>query len=66
MNFEINWDIVWPILALQAVLAVTALISLARTATEAVRGPKWMWVLVIIAGNLAGSIAYFVGGRRDA
>lgn len=63
---EINWGIIWPILALQAVLAATALVSLAKAETGSVRGPKWVWVLIIIVGNLLGSIAYFVGGRREA
>ncbi|ANY74393.1 PLDc N-terminal domain-containing protein [Paenibacillus ihbetae] len=63
---EINWGLIWPIIALQAVLGVTALVSLTKAETEQIRGPKWMWVLIIILGNILGSVAYFIGGRRAA
>ena len=60
---DVNWGLIWPLLALQVVLAVTGLISLART--DRVRGPKWMWVLLLIFGNLLGSVAYFTLGRKE-
>lgn len=63
---KIDWGLIWPIIALQAVLAVTALVSLSKAETGQVRGPKWAWVLIILLGNILGSIAYFVGGRREA
>ncbi|MGC6585419.1 PLDc N-terminal domain-containing protein [Paenibacillus sp. Dod16] len=31
-----------------------------------IRGPRWVWVLIILLGNLLGSVAYFVAGRREA
>ncbi|MBX4146155.1 transcriptional regulator [Paenibacillus sp. LC231] len=63
---EINWGLIWPILALQAILAVTGLISLFRAEPANIRGPRWVWVLIILLGNLLGSVAYFVAGRREA
>ncbi|AIQ60941.1 PLD nuclease N-terminal domain-containing protein [Paenibacillus borealis] len=60
---KVNWGLVWPLLALQILLAVVGLISLART--EQVRGPKWMWVLLLVFGNLLGSVAYFTLGRKE-
>jgi hypothetical protein len=54
---KVNWGLIAPL------LAVVGLISLART--EQVRGPKWMWVLLLVFGNLLGSIAYFTLGRKE-
>ena len=51
---EINWGLIWPILALQAILAVTGLISLFRAEPANIRGPRWVWVLIILLGNLLG------------
>lgn len=60
---EINWGLIGPLLALQVLLAITGLVSLARA--DKVRGPKWLWVFIIIFGNLIGSIAYFTVGRKE-
>ncbi|WP_379131412.1 PLD nuclease N-terminal domain-containing protein [Paenibacillus sp. sgz500958] len=60
---EINWGLIWPLLALQVLLAVIGLISLAKA--EATRGPKWLWVLIILFGNILGSIIYFIVGRKN-
>ncbi|MGN7765111.1 PLD nuclease N-terminal domain-containing protein [Paenibacillus sp. 22594] len=61
---EIKWGLIWPLLALQAVLAVIGLISLAKA--ERTRGPKWLWVIILIFGNLLGSVAYFTIGRKES
>ncbi|MBB6679502.1 PLDc N-terminal domain-containing protein [Cohnella lubricantis] len=42
---------------------VTALVVLVRA--ERTRGPKYMWALIILLGNLLGSIAFFIFGRRS-
>lgn len=60
---EINWGLIMPLLILQAILAIIGLISLAKA--DSVRGPKWMWIIIIIFGNMLGSIAYFTIGRKD-
>jgi hypothetical protein len=32
---------------------------------EKTRGPKWLWILIIIFGELIGPIVYFVIGREE-
>ncbi|MBM7580570.1 PLDc N-terminal domain-containing protein [Jeotgalibacillus terrae] len=60
---EINFAIVAPLALINIIIAVIALIDLAKR--PSVNGPKWVWVLVIIIINLIGPILYFVFGRRD-
>lgn len=60
---QINWSVLAPILALQVILMVIALTSCIRE--ERVNGPKWLWILIIIFGNIIGSVLYFVFGRRN-
>ncbi|MUG46590.1 transcriptional regulator [Paenibacillus woosongensis] len=60
---DINWGLLAPVIALQLILMITALLSLLRAQT--VRGTKWIWALVIIFGNMIGSIVYFILGRKE-
>jgi hypothetical protein len=52
-----------PIVVLQLILMIVALVDLSRR--ERTRGPKWVWTLVIIFGELIGPIIYFVFGREE-
>lgn len=52
-----------PLLVIQLALLIFALIDLSRRSTT--RGPKWVWVLVIVFINIIGPIVYFVVGRGD-
>ena len=52
-----------PIVVLQLGLMVFALRDLARR--ERVNGPKWLWAVIIICGQLIGPIVYFTVGRKD-
>jgi hypothetical protein len=52
-----------PIIILQLVLLVVALLDLARR--ERTRGPKWVWVLVIVFVNIIGPILYLMLGRDE-
>jgi hypothetical protein len=52
-----------PIVLLQLTLMIVALVDLVRR--EKTHGPKWVWTLVIIFGELLGPIIYFVFGRED-
>lgn len=61
---HIQWNLIAPILVIQLVLYVVALISLYKA--EATRGPKWLWVIIIVLGSMIGSVVYFVAGRKDA
>jgi hypothetical protein len=52
-----------PLLLIQIGLAIFALIDLSRR--EKTRGPKWMWALIIIFGEMFGPIIYFLVGRSE-
>jgi DMSO reductase anchor subunit len=52
-----------PLLLIQLALMVFALIDLGKR--QVTRGPKWMWVLIIVFGELLGPIVYFVVGRPE-
>jgi hypothetical protein len=52
-----------PILLVQLALVVAALWDLIRR--ESTRGPKWLWVLVILFLNFIGPIVYFLVARED-
>jgi hypothetical protein len=52
-----------PIALLQLVLLAVALVDLARR--ERTRGPKWMWLAIILLVNIIGPILYLVMGREE-
>lgn len=52
-----------PVVILQGVLMLVALIDLLRR--ERTRGPKWVWLLVILFVNLFGPIAYLMFGKEE-
>jgi len=52
-----------PVIIIQLILMVTALVDLSRR--EHTRGPKWVWLLVILLVNYIGPIVYFVVGRQE-
>ena len=53
-----------PIIVIQLGLMVYALIDLVRR--ERVKHlPKWLWLLIILLGELVGPLIYLVAGRED-
>ncbi|MFZ0445678.1 MAG: PLD nuclease N-terminal domain-containing protein [Bacillus sp. (in: firmicutes)] len=60
---DINWSLVAPLIVLQVILMIAALVSCIKQ--EETNGPKWMWVLIILFVNLLGPILYFVMGRKN-
>jgi hypothetical protein len=52
-----------PVLLVELGLLAVALIDLARR--EQTRGPKWVWLLVILFISLIGPVDYFVAGRGE-
>jgi hypothetical protein len=52
-----------PVIIIQLGLMIAALVDLIRR--EHTRGPKWLWVLVILVMNYIGPIIYFVAGRKE-
>lgn len=59
----LNFAVILPILIIQLILLIVALIDLIRS--EKTNGPKWVWVLVIVFINIIGPIVYFIFGRRN-
>jgi hypothetical protein len=59
----INWAIIAPILIIQLILILVAIIDLVKI--EKTNGPKWLWILIILFLNIIGPILYFVIGRRN-
>jgi hypothetical protein len=52
-----------PVILLQLTLMIIALVDLARR--EKTKGPKWLWALIIIFGELIGPIVYLLIGREE-
>lgn len=59
---EISWAAIAPLIGLQFILVVVAIVSLIKA--EQVNGPKWLWAIVIVCGQMIGSVVYFIFGRR--
>lgn len=60
---DIPWGIIAPVIVLQFVLMVVALIACVRA--EQTNGPKWLWVIIIVCISIFGPVAFFVAGRRN-
>ncbi len=52
-----------PIILIQMALMIAAFWDLIRR--EKTRGPKWLWVIIILFLNMIGPIVYFLVGRDD-
>jgi hypothetical protein len=53
-----------PLVVIQLALMLYALIDLVRR--ERVKHlPKWLWLLIILLGELIGPLIYLVAGRED-
>jgi DMSO reductase anchor subunit len=52
-----------PLLLVQLILMITALVDILRR--EKTRGPKLLWALIVIFGEMIGPILYFVIGREE-
>ncbi len=61
---DINWGLIAPLLIIQLLLMVLALVDLSKA--EQTNGPKIVWVFVIVILNLVGPVIYFLFGRRKA
>ena len=60
---EIPWGAIAPILVLQLILMIIALVSCIREVKT--NGPKWLWIPIILFISLIGPVLYFVIGRRN-
>lgn len=52
-----------PVFILELGLMIAALVDLIKR--EKTKGPKWVWILVIVLVNLFGPIVYFLAGREE-
>jgi hypothetical protein len=52
-----------PIILIQFGLMVAALVDLIKRPKT--RGPKWIWVIIVVFINLIGPIVYFIVGREE-
>jgi len=62
MDQTLFLQIILPLLVLQLILLVTALVSLVKS--EHINGPKWMWVLIILLFNIIGPVLFFIFGKK--
>lgn len=60
---DINWGLIAPLLILQVVLMVVALLDIRKI--EQTNGPKLIWILIIIFISTIGPIVYFIFGRKE-
>lgn len=60
---DINFMLIAPLIIIQLILTVVALIDLGKI--HATNGPKWMWVLIIVFVTTIGPIIYFIVGRKQ-
>lgn len=64
---DTNWSaflpFIIPLVLVQLGLAVYCLIDLSRR--EQTRGPKWLWVILIVLGELVGPVVYLIFGRVE-
>jgi hypothetical protein len=52
-----------PLVIIQLTMVVIALLDLRKQ--TATRGPRWLWVVIILFVNLIGPILYFLVGKED-
>ncbi|MFC6333414.1 PLD nuclease N-terminal domain-containing protein [Paenibacillus septentrionalis] len=60
----IRWDLLLPVIVIQFILMLIAIIDLVRS--QETRGPKWMWLVIILVSGMFGSIIYFIVGRKQS
>lgn len=58
----INWQLFAPLIGLQFILMVVALVSCIKE--KETNGPKWAWILIILFIGMFGPILYFLFGRK--
>ncbi len=56
--------VIWPLLVLQFIMQIIAIINLIKRGKVRFNN-KWIWVLIIILGNILGPIIYFAFRGAD-
>lgn len=57
------WVVLGVAAVLQLSLMIWALVDVIRRPSARIRGPKWLWAIVIVFGQLIGPIVYLVVAR---
>lgn len=65
MDLKALYPVIAPLVVLQLILQVIAVVDLVRRESEQVRGPKVVWVVVVVLFGLLASVAYFLFGRKN-
>jgi hypothetical protein len=52
-----------PLIVVQLGLMIFCLVDLSHRAQ--VKGPKWLWAILIVFGELIGPVAYLIVGRGE-
>ena len=60
------WALLAPLIFLELLLVVFALVDIIRRDPRQVRGNKAVWILVILFIGTIGPICYFIAGRKEA
>lgn len=60
---NLPWGLIMPILVLQLILMIVALVDVIRH--QRTNGPFIMWIFIIVFVNIVGPILYFIFGRRQ-
>lgn len=60
---NINWTVIAPLLVIQFILLVVALIDWIRI--RETNGPKWLWLIIILFVGTLGPVLYFIIGRKN-
>ncbi|SEN91390.1 Phospholipase_D-nuclease N-terminal [Paenisporosarcina quisquiliarum] len=60
---SVPWLLILPVLIIQLLLVVVALMDLLRVKNT--NGSKWMWAIIIILISIFGPVIYFIVGRRN-
>lgn len=63
INEAINWSLIAPLLIIQILLTFFALIDWIKQ--EETRGPKILWLFIIIFVSMLGPVLYFVIGKKE-
>lgn len=60
------WALLIPLVLLELLLLIFALVDVIRREPTRVRGNKILWILVILFISMLGPICYFILGRKEA
>lgn len=66
MNARDLLPVLLPLIAIQLGLQIYSLVDLVRAGRQVRYLPKTVWALVIIFGQLLGSVVYLIVGREEA